>query len=76
MSAALGAAPDNDEGTGGGDGQDVIDTSDDNSAGPSVPKKSNAREFGKTSKPPHKTHKEKHRKMKIDKGNDFIHGTR
>ena len=61
MSAALGAAPDNDEGTGGGDGQDVLDTSDDNSAGSSVPKQINARELGETSKPPSppKTHKEK-----------------
>ena len=59
MSAALGAAPDNDEGTGGGDGQDVIDTSDDNSAGPSVPKKSNARELGETSKPPTRPTKKK-----------------
>ena len=52
MSAALGAAPDNDEGTDGGDGQDVIDTSNDNSAGPSVPKKSNVKELGETSKHP------------------------
>ena len=65
MSAALGAAPDNDEGTGGGDGQDVLDTSDDNSAGPSVPKKINARELGETSKPlPPQDPQRKNRKMK------------
>ena len=58
MSAALAAAPD-DEGTGGGDGQNVLDTSDDNSAGPSVPKKINARELGETSKPPTRPTKKK-----------------
>ena len=65
MSAALGAAADNDKGTGGGDGQDVIDTSNDNSAGPSVPKKSNARELGETSNPPPpQDPQRKNRKMK------------
>ena len=59
MNAALGAAPDNDEGTGGGDGQDVLDTSDENSAGHSVPKKINARELGETSKPPTRPTKKK-----------------
>ena len=52
----MSAAPYNDEGTGGGDGQDALDTSDDNSAGPCVPKKLHARELGETSKhPPPKT---------------------
>ena len=58
VNAALGAAPENGEGIGGGDGQDV-DTSDDNSAGPSVPKKSNARELGETTKPSTRLTKEK-----------------
>ena len=43
VSTALTAAPEDGDGTGGGDGQEVNDNSDDN-AGPSVAKKNNGRE--------------------------------
>ena len=52
------AAPENGDGTGGGDGQEVNDNSDDN-AGPSVPKKDNARELDATVKPPTRPTKKK-----------------
>ena len=51
MSTTLAAAPEDGDGTDGGDGQEVNDNSDEN-AGPSMAKKNNGRELGPTVKPP------------------------
>ena len=61
VSTALAAAPEDGDGTGGGDGQEVNDNSYDN-AGPSVAKKNNGRELGATAKPPTRPTK-KNRKL-------------
>ena len=58
VSTALAAGPEDGDGTGGGDGQEVNDNSDDN-AGPSVAKKNNGRELGPTVKPPTRPTKKK-----------------
>ena len=58
VSTALAAAPEDGDGTGGSDGQEVNDNSDDN-AGPSVAKKNNGRELGPTVKLPTRPTKKK-----------------
>ena len=64
MSTALAAAPEDGDGTGGSDGQEVNDNSDDN-AGPSVAKKSNGRELGATVKPPTRPTKKNRKLMNL-----------
>ena len=61
VSTTLAAAPEDGDGTGGGDGQEVNDNSDKN-AGPSMAKKNNGRELGPTVKPPTRPTK-KNRKL-------------